>query len=106
MISGEASSIESGGLFRMPDEVNGKLDTIIEKVGINSERLENIEALLIGDMKDEKKVGLLNRVRNLEKWYGEIRDDLRWIKRSFIGGITIAVAAGVIIYVIQNYVIP
>jgi hypothetical protein len=90
----------------MPDEINGKLDAIISEIEGNSQRLENIEALLIGDMKDEEKVGLLNRVRNLEKWYGGIRDDLRWIKRSFIGGITIAVAAGVIIYLLQRYVIP
>jgi hypothetical protein len=89
----------------MPDEINGKLDEILDAVGTNTEELESIKSLLIGDIENEQKVGLVSRVRNLEKWYGEIRDDLRWIKRSFVGGIVIAIVAGVVIYVIQNYVL-
>jgi hypothetical protein len=85
----------------MADDVNGKLDDILKAVGQNTEELENIQSLLIGDMKNEGKVGLVSRVRNLEKWYCEIRDDLRWIKRSFVGGI-ITIVVGVIIYVITS----
>jgi len=101
MISGEALSNESGGLFKMPDEVNGKLDDILDAVETNTQELESITALLIGDVKDEKKLGLVSRVRNLEKWYCEIRDDLRWIKRSFVGGI-ITVIVGVIVYILTS----
>ena len=86
-------------------DVNGKLDEIITKVGENSEKLENIETLLIGDVRNEGKVGLVSRVRNLERWYVEIRDDLRWIKRSFVGGI-IAIVIGVAVYILQSYVVP
>ena len=45
----------------MPDEINGKLDELIGKV-------DNIETLLVGDVKDTKKLGLLERIRNVEKW--------------------------------------
>ena len=45
----------------MGDEINGKLDELIEKV-------DNIETLLVGDVKDTKKLGLLERIRNVESW--------------------------------------
>ena len=45
----------------MTGEINGKLDTLIDKV-------DNIETLLVGDVKDTKKLGLLERIRNVEKW--------------------------------------
>ncbi len=89
----------------MADEVNGKLDDILDAVGQNTGELESIKALLIGDVKNEGKVGLVSRVRNLERWYVEIRDDLRWIKRSFVGGI-IAIVIGVAVYILQSYVVP
>jgi len=89
----------------MADEVNGKLDDILDAVEQNTGELESIKALLIGDVKNEGKVGLVSRVRNLERWYVEIRDDLRWIKRSFVGGI-IAIVIGIAIYILQSYVVP
>ena len=45
----------------MADDVNGKLDTLIDKV-------DNIEALLVGDVKDTQKIGILERVRTVEAW--------------------------------------
>jgi len=50
------------------DNVNGKLDTVIIELRENSEKLENIETLLIGDVKDTNKVGLVERIRKIEKW--------------------------------------
>ena len=50
------------------DNVNGKLDTVIEELRENSDKLENIETLLIGDVKDTNKVGLVERIRKIEKW--------------------------------------
>ena len=52
----------------MPDEINGKLDTLISEVQDNSEKLDTIETLLVGDVKDTRKLGLLERIRNVEKW--------------------------------------
>ena len=52
----------------MGDDVNGKLDTVIVELRENSEKLENIETLLIGDVKDTNKVGLVERIRKIEKW--------------------------------------
>jgi hypothetical protein len=42
------------------NDVNGKLDTLIAKV-------ENIETLLVGDVKNTGKVGVLERIRKIEK---------------------------------------
>ena len=52
----------------MGDDVNGKLDTVIVELRENSDKLENIETLLIGDVKDTNKVGLVERIRKIEKW--------------------------------------
>jgi len=94
MLSGAALSSEAGGLS-MPDEVNGKLDTLITKV-------DNIEAILIGGgLKDSEKLGIVSRVQKLEDWYKEVKDDLRWIKRALIGG-AITIGVGVFIFLIQN----
>jgi hypothetical protein len=85
----------------MADEINGKLDEIMDAVKDNSEKLENIEVILIGSLEDSDKIGLVTRVRKLEKWYSEVRDDLTWIKRAFIGGMITIIASGIII-IIQN----
>jgi hypothetical protein len=52
----------------MASDTNGKLDTLIDKVDENSEKLDTIETLLVGDVKDTKKLGLMERIRNVEKW--------------------------------------
>ena len=52
----------------MGDDTNGKLDQLLEEVQGNSEMLETIETLLVGDVKDTKKLGLLERIRNVETW--------------------------------------
>jgi hypothetical protein len=75
----------------MGDEINGKLDEIKKAVDSNSKKLQNIEVTLI----------LVTRVTKLEKWYSEVRDDLTWIKRAFIGGIITLIVSGIII-IIQN----
>ena len=50
------------------DNVNGKLDTLIDEVEDNSETLKNIEAILIGDVKNTNKIGLVERMRKVEVW--------------------------------------
>jgi hypothetical protein len=85
----------------MGDEINGKLDEIKKAVDSNSKKLQNIEVTLIGSLEDSDKIGLVTRVTKLEKWYSEVRDDLTWIKRAFIGGIITLIVSGIII-IIQN----
>ena len=85
----------------MTNETNGKLDTLITKVGENSEKLDSIETLLVGDVKDTRKVGILERIRKLEKWYDEFKQEFTWIKRLFVGAIILNVI-GLIFYYIQN----
>ncbi len=81
----------------MADEVNGKLDEIITKVGENSEKLENIEILLVGDVKDSKTLGLLERIRNVEKWI----EKREWFEKLVIGAIAVNIL-GLIFLLIQN----
>jgi hypothetical protein len=55
------------------NDVNGKLDTLIAKV-------ENIETLLVGDVKNTGKVGVLERIRKIEKWI----DKREWFEKVVI----------------------
>lgn len=52
----------------MADDTNGKLDKLLSEVQSNSEKLDTIETLLIGDVKDTNKIGILERLRLVEKW--------------------------------------
>jgi hypothetical protein len=79
------------------DDVNGKLDTIIKKIGENSERLESIETLLVGDVKDSGKIGLLERIRKVEEWIAK----REWFEKVIIVAI-VGNAIGLIFLLIQS----
>jgi len=82
----------------MADDVNGKLDTLISKVDNNCEKLDNIETLLIGDMKDSKKIGVLERLRNVERWI----EKREWFEKLIIVAI-VGNAIGLIFVLLQNF---
>lgn len=52
----------------MADDTNGKLDKLISEVQGNSDKLDSIETLLIGDVKDTNKIGIIERLRLVERW--------------------------------------
>ena len=76
----------------MTDEVK-QLDRIEEKVNV-------IETTLVGDMERNGKVGLLERVRQIEKWIAK----REWAEKVIIAATitnSIALIAGLIIVIIQ-----
>ena len=79
------------------DSVNGKLDTLIKGVEENSERLETIESLLVGDVRDSGKIGILERIRNVEEWISK----REWFEKIIIVAI-VGNAIGVVFLLIQN----
>jgi hypothetical protein len=90
------------------DEINGKLDELIIAVGKEgegligaveetSERLENIETLLVGEVKDSGKVGLLERIRKVEEWIAK----REWFEKLIIVAI-VGNAIGLVFLLIQN----
>ena len=81
----------------MGDDVNGKLDTVIIELRENSEKLENIETLLIGDVKDTNKVGLVERIRKIEKWV----EKREWFEKLIIVAI-VGNAIGLIFILIKQ----
>ena len=82
----------------MPDnDVNGKLDTLITEIQGNSEKLENIETLLIGDVKDTNKIGLVERIRKIEVWVAK----REWFEKLIIVAL-VGNAIGLIFVLIQN----
>ena len=81
----------------MGDDVNGKLDTLIDEVEFNSETLKNIETLLIGDVKDTNKVGLVERIRKIEKWV----EKREWFEKLIIVAI-VGNAIGLIFILIRQ----
>jgi len=102
MLSGEALSNRAGGLFSMAEEteINGKLDTLIKKVDNNTDELESIKCLLIGDARDVEKVGLLERMRTVEKWIAK----REWFEKLIIVAM-IGNFIGLIFLLIQNSII-
>ena len=83
----------------MGDDVNGKLDTVIIELRENSEKLENIETLLIGDVKDTNKVGLVERIRKIEQWI----EKREWFEKVIIVAIVVN-TIGLIFVLIQDLV--
>jgi len=82
----------------MADELNGeKLDTLIDEVEFNSETLKNIETLLIGDVKDTNKIGLVERMRKVEVWVAK----REWFEKLIIVAL-VGNAIGLIFVLIQN----
>lgn len=81
----------------MADSVNGKLDKLIEEVQGNSEKLDTIETLLIGDVKDTNKIGVLERLRLVEKWI----EKREWFEKLIIVAI-VGNAIGLIFVLAQN----
>ena len=81
------------------DNVNGKLDTVIVELRENSEKLENIETLLIGDVKDTNKVGLVERIRKIEKWI----EKREWFEKVIIVAVVVN-TIGLIFVLIQDLV--
>ena len=79
------------------DDVNGKLDTLITEIQGNREKLENIETLLIGDVKDTNKIGLLERMRKIEVWVAK----REWFEKLIIVAL-VGNAIGLIFVLIQN----
>ena len=83
----------------MGDDVNGKLDTVIVELRENSDKLENIETLLIGDVKDTNKVGLVERIRKIEQWI----EKREWFEKVIIVAIVVN-TIGLIFVLIQDLV--
>jgi hypothetical protein len=81
------------------DNVNGKLDTVITELRENSEKLENIETLLIGDVKNTNKVGLIERIRKIETWI----EKREWFEKVIIVAIVVN-TIGLIFVLIQNLI--
>ena len=79
------------------DDVNGKLDTLITEVEDNNETLKNIEALLIGDVKNTNKIGLVERMRKVEVWVAK----REWFEKLIIVAL-VGNAIGLIFVLIQN----
>ena len=79
------------------DNVNGKLDTLIDEVEDNSETLKNIEAILIGDVKNTNKIGLVERMRKVEVWVAK----REWFEKLIIVAL-VGNAIGLIFVLIQN----
>lgn len=81
----------------MPDDLNGKLDKLISKVEHNSETLESIETLLIGDVKDTNKIGIIERLRIVEKWI----EKREWFEKIIIVAI-VGNLIGLLVVLVQN----
>ena len=82
----------------MAEDVNGKLDQLISKLDENCDKLDNIETMLIGDMKDTSKVGVLERLRNVERWI----EKREWFEKLIIVAI-VGNAIGLIFVLLQNF---
>ncbi len=80
-------------------DVNGKLDTVITELQENSEKLENIETLLIGDVKNTNKIGLVERIRRVEEWI----EKREWFEKVIIVAIVVN-TIGLIFVLIQNLI--
>ena len=83
----------------MADDTNGKLDKLISEVRGNSEKLDTIETLLIGDVKDTNKVGILERLRLVEKWI----EKREWFEKIIIVAV-IGNLIGLLFVLAQNAV--
>jgi hypothetical protein len=81
------------------DDVNGKLDILITEIQENSEKLENIETLLIGDVKNTNKIGLVERIRKIEQWI----EKREWFEKVIIVAIVVN-TIGLIFVLIQNLI--
>lgn len=81
----------------MAEDVNGKLDQLISKLDENCDKLDNIETMLIGDMKDTSKVGILERLRLVERWI----EKREWFEKLIIVAI-VGNAVGLIFVLVQN----
>lgn len=81
----------------MTNDVNGKLDKLINEVQGNSDKLDSIETLLIGDVKDTNKIGILERLRLVEKWI----EKREWFEKLIIVAI-VGNAIGLIFVLLQN----
>ena len=80
----------------MPNDVNGKLDTLILAVEENSTKLDTIEQSLVGDMKTGK-VGLLELVRQVERWI----EKREWFEKVIIAAV-VANFIAIIFVLIQS----
>lgn len=88
----------------MAESVNGKLDELIrkvdeniEKADRNSEKLDSIDTLLRGDVKDSSKIGILERLRLVERWI----EKREWFEKLIIVAI-VGNAIGLIFVLVQN----
>ncbi len=79
----------------MADDVNGKLDTLIREVRANSKQLKTINTALVGDV-DTGKVGLLERVRQIERWI----EKREWFEKLIIAAV-MANLVGLIFVLVQ-----
>ena len=79
----------------MANDVNGKLDTLISEVRENSAKLDTIEESLVGDVKTGK-VGLLERVRKIERWI----EKREWFEKLIIAAV-IANLVGLVFVLVQ-----
>ena len=81
------------------DDVNGKLDTVLDRLNENCEKLDNIETLLVGDVRDTQKIGILERIRHIEGWI----EKREWFEKLIIVAI-LGNLIGLIFVLIQNAV--
>lgn len=81
----------------MADDTNGKLDKLLSEVQSNSEKLDTIETLLIGDVKDTNKIGILERLRLVEKWI----EKREWFEKIIIVAV-VGNLIGLLVVLVQN----
>lgn len=81
----------------MADDTNGKLDKLLNEVQSNSEKLDTIETLLIGDVKDTNKIGILERLRLVEKWI----EKREWFEKIIIVAV-VGNLIGLLVVLVQN----
>jgi len=79
------------------DDTNGKLDKLLNEVQSNSEKLDTIETLLIGDVKDTNKIGILERLRLVEKWI----EKREWFEKIIIVAV-VGNLIGLLVVLVQN----
>ncbi len=83
------------------DDVNGKLDQLILTTEINKLKLDTIEKTLVGDMESNGKVGLLERIRQIEKWIAK----REWFEKLVIAAVIVNLV-GLVFVLVQMIVTP
>lgn len=85
----------------MSNDTDGKLDQLILTTEINKLKLDTIEKTLVGDMESNGKVGLLERIRQIEKWIAK----REWFEKLVIAAVIVNLV-GLVFVLVQMIVTP